>query len=377
MSVLDIQGFDWIPTTSVQATLKAYLTAAGWYQSHSFGGNGDPVTTWPSATATGRFGFGTALYFGASTVSTLGPYFFGMVKPMPTSASFSILSCSMKRASTAITLSQPGGACVGFYDSNTGCPSLAVTLSPIGTLRTWTANQTTLAVSQLVASDPGVFFEDVWFNLQVKLNQGTGAIEIRVNNKTVISIPSGSINTWNSICVGSIQGDGLASYHHDFYIDDLYVLDSDGGVHNNFLGNLRVKTQVAIADGSHIDSSIGGTSPAATHWQSVNVLRTDDSKYVYTPTNANYDLYDLDPNQTGPYARAVQVRIVARQDDATQRTIKAKLKTATSLNTGATQFYLNQNYNHWTQIWNVNPDTSTDFTTSEVNGLEIGFEVIS
>lgn len=374
MSVLHIDGFDWVPSTSVQATLTAYLSAAGWYATTN---NGFLQSFWPTATAAGRFGFGTAVRFGASLTSNGGPFFVGIARAVSTAASSVVIACSAKRLSTSM-VNGAGGSTVGFYNSSTGRCVLGISLSPQGVVRTWTCNSG-LAMTQLVPSSAGVFNEDVWFSLQVKATPHltNGEVEVRVNNRTVISVVSTQIDSFDCICLGTIQGPGLSTFQNIADFDDLYILDSAGAVHNNFLGNLRVKTQVVIADGSNLDSSIGGTSPAATHWQSVNIVRTDDSKYVYSPTNGDYDLYDLDANQTGPYARAVQVRVVARQDDATQRTIKAALKTTTTLSLGTLECYLNQNYSHWTDIWQVSPDTGTDFTTAELNALEAGFEVHS
>jgi len=362
--------------------MKGYLAAERWYISRKPNNDTYVDLAWPTATTTGRFGFGNAMFFGASIISSGGPYFLGIVHPITYSGSTIILNAACRRLSNSVVAGIPGGGAIGIYDGVYGICRIAVTLSPNGIIRVWTGDPTNIGVtvSQLITSVTGVFLEDVWFHLQIKITFGlsnTGALEIRVNNETVIDAPATNIAAGDCICLGVVQGINLNSYYNGFVIDDLSVNDSSGDIHDNFLGNLRVKTQAVIADGTHIDSSIGGTAPAATHWQSVNVVRTDDTKYVYTPTVSDYDLYDLAANQTGPFARAVQVRLVARQDDATQRTIKAALKTSTTLSLGTLEFHLNQDYSHWTDVWQVSPDTGTDFTTAELNVLEAGFEVHS
>lgn len=382
MTVRYLNGFDWIPASITLAQMKAHLTAEKWYVTRKPSNDVNTDDAWPTSTTTGRFGFGKAVLFGSDIISLGGPYFLGIAHPITRSGDTVFINAACKRLSNAEVLGIQGGGAIGVYDGVEGICRLVVSISPSGVIRAWVGDPTNASygMTLLVNSSPGVFAEDVWFHLQVKIEfglSGGGLLEVRVNNETIISAPSTTIGAADCVCLGSLQGTGLTSYYNGFVVDDLSVNDGSGAIHNDFLGNLRVKTQDVIADGTHIDSTIGGTAPAATHWQSVNAVRVDDSKYVYSPTTGNYDIYDLDPNQAGPFARAVQVRVVARQDDSTQRTIKAALKTTTTLSLGTQEFYLNQNYSHWTDIWEVNPDTSTDFTGSEVNSLQVGFEIHS
>lgn len=380
MSVIHLDGFDWIPTTTNIATLRGYMAAAGWYQSYRPNNDTQSDVWGPKQTDTGRFGFGNSVRFNNDGImSGYGQlYFLGTVKPFVSPASTVFFNAAVRRNSTAEVKYSNNGSCVGFYSANQGYPTLVVSTSPNGILRVWQGDSGSRIVTNVISSAPGVFFEDVWFNLQIGVTPGTtGSLQVRVNTETVIDVPVMNINAGDCMAMGGIYGGGLDSYNFDTNYDDLYLNDSAGAVHNGFLNNLRVKTQAVIANGAHIDSLIGGTSPAATNWQSVDVVRTDDSKYVYSPTIGAYDVYDLNPNQNAPYARAVQVRVIARQDDATQRSIKTKMKSGATYSSGTRIFYLNQNYSHWTDIWELNPDTGVEFTGTEVNALEVGYEIYS
>jgi hypothetical protein len=231
----------------------------------------------------------------------------------------------------------------------------------------------------LGASDLGVFYYDTWFNLEVKyhINNTSGYVEVRVDGKTVLSLVDvDTQNTANAYANAIGCGKRGSSSNMSAYVDDFAAWDTTGGVNDDWLGTNRVKTQFVIANGDNIDSTIGGTSPAATNWQSVLNYDLDDTKYVYIPYTAvgDYDLYDVDPNISAPIVHAVQIRVGARQDDATQLIMRTLLKSGSTTTEGPDE-HLSQTYNHYFDMFDLNPDTGFGWTQSEANAIQVGYKL--
>jgi hypothetical protein len=130
-----------------------------------------------------------------------------------------------------------------------------------------------------------------------------------------------------------------------------------------------------IADGATDNFSIGGSSPAATHWQSVLNQNLDDTKYEYSSNVGDIDLFTPDPNLNSPLVHALQVRTALRQDDATQRVARHLLRISGLNYVGTVDHYTNQTYTFYRTRWELNPNTGVSFTGAEVNGLQPGVKV--
>jgi hypothetical protein len=91
-------------------------------------------------------------------------------------------------------------------------------------------------------------------------------------------------------------------------IDDLYVLHDQSIAPDEPLGDLVAIPLPVTADGASQDSVIGGTSPAATHWQSVETNDGDVTRIEMVPDDS--DLYVHDALDSGLTVKAL--RVVAR-----------------------------------------------------------------
>lgn len=377
MTARVIDGFDYL-LDGTDSAIRQQISAAGYFPSTT-AITGDDA--FPDDITVGRFGFGKCVrYDGSSRVLSQGKLFVGMVKPLGVNASEGIISVSAIRE--AASDSHDSGIAIAFYDAIEMVPQVVIMLAPMGVIKVYRGDGNNL----LISSDPGVFKEDVYFSLEAKavIDNTGGSVEVRVNTKTVINLVSSDTQASPNAFFNA-AGWGMSTWSQTGArvnniagrFDDFYCLDDQGTVNNNWLGNNRVKTQFMIADGSHIDFSIGGTNPAATHWQSVNNFALDDTKYIYSPDVGDYDLYDPDPNLNSPLVNALQVRIVARQDDSTQRSIKGLINVGGTLAEGTETHYLDQTYAHYPTIFELNPDTGVSFTGTEVNGSEPGVKIES
>lgn len=365
MTLRFVEGWDWISGGSISSILSA---AEYYFEILSATQN----VVNPAISTNTAFSFGKSLrYSGAYSQFTPTPQ---LVYPVPARDEGYI------GARVYVGHTHEGYTGPTFFDSQGGA-QVTVQCGQYGIIRVWRGQP--YYGTLLATSAPGAFYADEWFYLEVyaKLDNSAGEVEVRVNTETVISlVSSDTIATSRSVfdMIG-LRGRSTtnATVAEDQYFDDMYYCDTDGSVNNGFLGNVRVKTQFAIADGSHIDFVIGGSSPAATNWQSVQNSALDQTKFVYSPDSGDYDLYEMNPIVNAPYVHGIQVRSSMWQDDATQRIGRNILKTPLGTIDEGVDVYLNQTPSLYRDIFELNPDTGVFYTGTEANGCEAGVKVES
>lgn len=376
------EGFDWFPSGK-SSTERARLWAAN---SFFMPDSGNAMTYIPDV-RTGRFGFGKAISWNNVSNPGGGNQVSGYV--FPAKVTGDVLTdgwygVSVFRGHDTTASRQIG---VGFYDGVTGGINngmqVYIEFGEFGVIRVWrgwpNGGGTVIGTSKMNA-----FQEDEWFNAEIycKVANTGGQVQVRINTVIKVDIVSDdtqftSVAGFDSLFMGEFVYGVFASNLSDFAYDDVFFNDASGSANNTWSGNLRVKTQFVTANGAHDDFSIGGTSPASTNWQSVLNQSLDDTKYVFSATPTNYDLYQLDPNLNAPIVRAVQVRMGLRQDDATQRSAKAIIRLGSTVYEDDVQHFTNQTYTFYKGIWDLNPATAVSFTGAEVNAMQAGVKVQS
>jgi hypothetical protein len=251
----------------------------------------------------------------------------------------------------AVFLNSAGGTHVGFSDIF-GVPEggFGITLGTDGLkyLKLSVANDGSLQVSRsrypessgldgptnyfgsggcvrLWLSDPGVFQFGTWNYLEFKAiasyDDGVGRIVVRLNGEELVD-QLGRTVPWNRG-----DSDGTAGVNPSYFsqfsfnelsgsLDDLYILNLEGSRNNDFLGDLQVDLILPDGAGLRSDSTIIGTTPLATRWQSE---RTADGavsavQFDATDDSDSYTFEDL------PYSTAtiygVQLSALARKADS-------------------------------------------------------------
>lgn len=252
-----------------------------------------------------------------------------------------------------------------------------INLTPDGSVR---CTLHTPTGNVLIGSPAGTFYAGSWAYLEVKFTIGEEAVfEVRLNTVVIISIPAIHIEAGTPFLL-SDPGFDLISYScsgggggfgHTFVWDDLYLLDTTGAVNNDYLGNIKVIYQNVIGEDS-VQWAIGGTSPAATNWQSVLNNLLDQTKYVTTRTTNDRDLYNANPTVNAETIYGVQLKGAYRLDDAGQRFVQNTLQTSLGTNLFGADHAVDQTFRYYTDIFELNPDTGLGWTDTEVNALLIG-----
>lgn len=186
------------------------------------------------------------------------------------------------------------------------------------------ANST--ASQKVASSSAGVMNFTGWAYLEVKAVFGASpSVTVKVNGTTVITYTGPNTQdglpsqvTQFYIGGGSLSGGAGVGIGWSGYVDDVYLFNGTGATNNNFAGDLAVDFLRPNGAGVVSDSTIMGTSPAATRWQSVDDVVIDgNTTYVQF---ADEDTADSYTHEDLPYTTAtivgVQGVIAARKDDA-------------------------------------------------------------
>jgi len=224
---------------------------------------------------------------------------------------------------------------------------------------------------------PNLFTWNFWNYLEIKTyiaTSGGGYVQIRINGQTLYNV-TGLTTQYtgnNFINMVRIQPFGTTG-QFNFKIDDMYLADSTGTVNNTFLGECRVQTQFATANGERNDFVAFG---AGTNWQCVddNPVADDDTTYVKSGVVGAIDDYTMGTiNLTGTIF-GVQANVVQKKDDVGVRTVAPLIKSNGTyfLGTGVT---CQSDYTTAQQIWQTEPSASTTWTNASVNALKVGLKI--
>jgi hypothetical protein len=363
MALLGIESFDWHPGGEASA---AFINR-GWVA-----GNGIPVVR-----DVGRFGLGYSM-------TNVGPGIYPSgnnqwYRPLISPPDELIVGHAFKMYSNDI--SEGSGMGISFKGQGSGGGSiLDIVMGNLGKAEVHVGGATVLT------SALGLFEFGAWNFLEarLKLNGTLNEFQLRLNTKTIWNLSSW--NPWGGAGSGYTAMDAFliqtfyAYSAGNCWWDDIYWSDTTGPAPwNTFLGNTRSIGSYSSADGSHQDSSIGGTAPAATRYQSVQNIAADDTKYVF---NANadgvgkYDLYQFNPSADSATIFGVQNTLVARQDDATQMAIQPVMESSGTQINGPT-LNLSQGYSGVQQISQVDPSTSVAWLAEAANAAQLGYEIVT
>lgn len=220
--------------------------------------------------------------------------------------------------------------------------------------------------------------QNTWFRLEVrvKIDNSAGEVEVRANG-TVISTFSG--DTQNA---GTGIMDSISLLSHDTVDttwDDIVVMDTTGSKNNGFLGDLKIETLYPDGDSAQIDfTPTGAGSTNADRVDEGDAGHDGDTTYVESSTVGHVDRYSYGDLTTGGILDiyAVQTNSVVKKDDAGARTYRNVLKTGTTTSNGTT-LSPTTDYQLFSDVVELDPDTAADWTESGVNGIEAGQEVVT
>lgn len=237
----------------------------------------------------------------------------------------------------------------------------------------------------LATSSPGNVPAGTWtyIEMKAKCHSGSGEVYVKVNGTTVLSATSldtanmSANNYFTSIGIGGSGGTSISG--EVTYFDDFYYCDDTGGVNDTYLGDIQIQAIYPEGAGSQTDFAIGGSAAAATNWESVDETSPDDdTTYVTSDTVGDQDLYEMqDVSSTATTIFGLLCNGRIKKDDATVREYALLVESGGTIGQVATRTAPYGSYVNQQDVSELNPDTSAQWTVSEVNAMTAGIEIIS
>lgn len=212
-----------------------------------------------------------------------------------------------------------------------------------------------------------------WWYVEIKAEFASSAdVEIRVNGVAVLTLTGvDTTESGNNVCnafgiVGGITGGSQG-------FDDLYILDTTGSApYNDFLGDIRVIELLPNAAGD----STQWTPNAGANWdREDDVTQDGDTTYVSSNTDGQTDLYNLTlPDSAATTIRAAKFLATARKTDPGARDLEVLCRTG-GTTYASSPSAMTEVYVEYTNTYTQNPNTTADWTISDLNDLQAGFRI--
>ena len=254
-----------------------------------------------------------------------------------------------------MSLSDGASAQIGWY------------LEPNGILRVRRGghSSTVLGTSSIQLSP------DVWYYIELKatIHDTSGSFELRVNGVTVSS--DNNIDTQNTAnsTVDTLMLHCRPGGGNFVYIDDVYFANSQGSIANDFLGDVKIESLFPTGAGSNTN----WTPSTGNNWECVDEVAPDTGDYVYTTTSGLYDTYAFG-NLTSASGAILGVNqlLYTAKGDAGVKFIRPACRINSTNYEGNILHSLSDTYVYAKYFTELNPDTSSQWTISDINNAEFG-----
>lgn len=230
----------------------------------------------------------------------------------------------------------------------------------------------------LVATSTLALAKDKWQYVEVKLvvDNASGVFEVKVDGVVYVTF-SGDTQTGAAIDVDQVRLYGFSNANDHFY-DDVIIMDGTGSALNDYIGDTRIETIYPTVDTAQADFTPLGAGTNFSEVDDGDAGPDDDTSYNESSTVGHKDLFTMGNLTTNNITtvHAVQTVQYARKDDAGARTSRSLVKTGTTTDNGPSQA-LGTDYKYFLDVLEVDPDTAIAWTESGVNGVEVGYEVLT
>lgn len=232
--------------------------------------------------------------------------------------------------------------------------------------------------TDLAESSASLISVDTWHYIEFKFNvhDTTGLYDVRVDGNSEMSASGTDTRNLSTRGVYLLEWWGMDGQNADQasdeqIIDDIYVLDTTGTINNNFLGpSTGVVALFPSAEGTTIDFTPStGTDNSAL----VDDNPPGDTDYNDGATNGDIDEYEVDAlSETIIYGVSVQTH--AKPDAiGSIRKFRHRVRSGASVGNGS-DIAVYDDAVHET-IFEADPNTSAQWTNTNLNAAEFGVEV--
>lgn len=247
-----------------------------------------------------------------------------------------------------------------------GTEQCYIKTNPNGTIAAYNGAGTLLGTSTAIVT------VDIWqyWEVYAKIGNSDGAITVRIDGVPVLSLTN--VDTQNHASNNTLDTFILRSDQVTSWYDDVYATDS------GFLGPQNVYPLGPSAAGSFTQWDRGGSGDSGFNHSNVDERDAagpdGDTSFVYTSTASEIDMYtasDLGAGVTGDI-NAFQIILNAKKVTGGIGSLSPGVRTQGTNYFGYTETLSTSGYFYHDYLWERNPNTGNNWTTSEINAIEIG-----
>src|ERR1700741_1139332 len=205
---------------------------------------------------------------------------------------------------------------------------------------------------------------------QVVLHDTAGSVIVKINGTTVLNLTG--VDTKNGGTKTVIDSVSIANpgVNNGMQYDDIYITNGAGSVNNDFLGDIAVETLYPSGDGSS-SQWVGSDGNSINNSLLIDEAAVPDTTdYVQSATAGNRDLYAVvNLTRTSGTIYGLMVSSYAQKSDGGDVSLKNVVKSGVTALASAAKALVTT-YLPVSSILETNPDTTTAWTVSDVNGME-------
>jgi hypothetical protein len=222
-----------------------------------------------------------------------------------------------------------------------------------------------------------------YFEFQVGIDPVNGYWEFR-HNTSVIGSDAGPVNTADEGTAGADVAEFMWQNGNCEW-DDLYILDDQGAVNNDFLGDSVIEGRVPTGEDLTVHDWLinnGGFTSIDEYWEAVNELSCTgnvNSQFIYSDTVSDDAMMTFNALSfiTGQ-VHCVNVRSEARLDVVGTREFAHIVRSGgTIYQPGITHTVASTGYQSFEDYLELDPDTAAKWTVSGVDNADFGVRLIS
>lgn len=262
-------------------------------------------------------------------------------------------------------------SCVQFYSDSGVTQHIRITFNVRGGIDVWRG-----ASAVLLASSPdNIFPFNAWnyFEVRLTIADSGGKVQIRMNGSStnVVDFTGDTRNGGTSTNIDSFMLATLGAGSPTSYWDDLYICDATGTTNNTFLGDIKVQTLFPTGAGA----TTGLTPSVGSNWAAVDDAPPSSADFVSSSTANAKDTYAMTDLTAGTTAvKGVRNTAYWRKTETSLATMRHVTRVGSTDYAGTSVTLTASSVPH-SDYLNVSPATSSAWTVSEVNGMEIGADV--
>jgi len=263
---------------------------------------------------------------------------------------------------------------VELYNNSGADMCVQLTVLDTGAIRLKDSTGATVATTAA-----NVVKEGIWqyFEMWALINNGAGTVVVNVDDVEVIN-ESGVDTAITATDVDVVAFCGCSdSSTKGVYWDDIVIMDDSGAQMNALLGDVRIDTLSPNEDTSQEDwlLSAGSYSNALIN-DTVPGDHDGDSTYIESNTVGHETRVGFESLAGANTIHAISVATSIKKTDAGSRTMRALINSNGTESVGATQSPTTD-YQTVRDFFELNPDGNSAWTSSAINSLEAGVEVVA